>query len=160
VGIRDRYTRKKESERNAGRPTGMEERPRPPRGAARILDLVVEKPVVRGGIRGVEVAVCLQAHELSRARIVIEATLHEQGKGPLRSRDPRYADSQGALNAFEVFTPERDEPVEVERRFFFPFAAIEVEREGALRCFARARALEQDRGELAAGEVAFTLEAG
>ena len=160
MGVLDRYRRTKVAKERAGEPLGFDDRPRPARGAARILELALHKPVERGGQQGLEVVFRVQAHELEGAKVVLEVSLHEQGKGPLKSRVPGLADALGNLSVFDLFIPERDEPVEVERRAFFPFAAIEVALAGPLKCFARVLALESQRGELAVEEVAFTLEAG
>ncbi len=160
MGVLDRYRRSKVAKEKAGESLGFDERPRPARGTARIFELALHKPVERGNQQGLEVVCRVQAHELKGARVVLEVSLHEQGKGSLKSRVPGLADALGNLNVFDLFIPERDEPVEVERRAFFPFAALEVAVAGTLKCFARVRVLESDRGELAQAEVAFVVEAG
>lgn len=163
MGNVDRYRRQQESEKNKGKPLGggLDEAPAGPlAGAARLVELLVEKPVEQGGKRGLLVRYRLQVDKLGGLKLVLETTLHEQGRGPFRSRLPSLADTQGQLNAWEVFTPAGDEPTETVRAVFVPFEAIEVDRAGTIKCFARVRVLEAERGSLTEGEQAFVIDAG
>ena len=161
MGVIERYRKQQESEANKGKPLGggLDERPAPSWGSAALADLRVEKPVEKDGKRGMRVAYRVQAKKLPKARIVLEVTLHEQGGGQFKSASPALADTSGALNVWEVWRPLADE-AEEERAAFIPFEAIAVDRAGTLRCLARVRALEADRGCLAEAEVAFSIETG
>jgi hypothetical protein len=163
MGNRDRWDRKKRSEENAGKPLGGgldESALKPLAGKASVGELSIAKPVELDGKKGLRVEFRLHCEGLGKARLVVETTLHEQIRGPLKSSVTTLADSQGNLCSFELFTPADDEPTSSKRRAFFPFAAIEVDGAGKHRCFARVRILEEERGSLCEDEVAFELDAG
>ncbi|MGI5862177.1 MAG: hypothetical protein ACOX6T_08980 [Myxococcales bacterium] len=158
----DRYRRSERAKEHAGAPLGggLDEQPAPARGRATIGDLRIVKPAQVGGERGLQVVFVVHAEDLGGARLVVETTLHEQGRGPFRTGVARLADSQGLLNVFEVVTPPDDGHFARECSTFVPFAALEPEHAGTLRCFARVRLLEEARGALAEEEAAFELQAG
>lgn len=163
MGNSDRYRRQKESERNKGQPLGggLDPAPAAPlAGAASVLELQVVKPVEQEGRRGLLVRYRLRVGKLAGLKLVLETTLHEQGRGPLGSRLPSLANTQGQLERWEVFTPAGDAPTETEQAAFVPFEALEVDRAGTIKCFARVRVLEAERGCLAQAEEAFVIEAG
>jgi hypothetical protein len=162
MGAFERWKRSERARENAGKPLGggLDATGALPGGAASIGELRVEKPIEQGGERGLSVRCVLRTEGLGACRLVAETTLHEQGRGPLKSARPQLADTQGMLEVFEVLPSRGDEPRAVELTAFVPFAAIEVERAGRLKCFARVRILEQERGLLAQAETAFEIEAG
>jgi hypothetical protein len=158
----ERYKRSQRAEKNAGKPLGggLDEQAAPPGGRATVGQLCVEKPVEQDGERGLRISFVLHAEGLGKARLVVETTLHDQLRGQLRSGLARLADSQGLLNGYEIVSPPDDGPFARQCALFVPFSAVEVERAGELRCFARVRILEAERGSLAEEEAAFTLQAG
>lgn len=164
MGNYDRYKRSREAEQRAGEPLGaglvLEDRPGPTTGFASIAELKVDKPFVQGGRNGLRVSFALHLNQLGGEKLVVETSLHEQGVGPLRGTEPAFTDTIGHLSVFELFTPADDEPSRTAFGFFFPFAAIEVNRAGTLKCFARVKVLEPERGVITEDEVAFTLVAG
>jgi hypothetical protein len=167
---RERYERHRQSVQNAGKPLGggLDLGPTARGGSAVVSGTVVEKPVEQGGRRGLRVSCRVDARQLGGAKLVLEITLHEQGRGPLRvaavtpspSPSAGMSDSLGNASQFVVLTPPGDEAASFEHGAFFPFEAIEVEREGAIACFARVRVLASERGLLAEAEQAFGLVAG
>lgn len=158
----ERYRRDQRAKEHAGEPLGcgLDERPVPTRGRATIGELRIVKPAQVGDESGLQVVFVVHAEELGAAKLVVETTLHEQGRGPFRTGVARLADTQGWLNVFEVVTPPDDGHFCRECSAFVPFAALEPEHAGTLRCFARVRLLEAARGALAEEEVAFELQAG
>ena len=163
MGIVDRYRKQRRSEQNQGQPLGggLDEAPAPPlRGRAFVADLRVDKPVEEGGRRGLRVAFRLELEALAGLRLVLETTLHDQELGQFRSRLPALADTQGLLNVWEIVKPGGDAPSALERAVFFPFEALDAQREGKRGCFARVRVLEEGHGAIAQSEAAFAIEAG
>ncbi len=162
MGFGDRWDRKNRSEENAGKPLGggVDARPAPISGKATLSGLSIAKPVTREGRTGLSVRFTLHTESLAGDRLVLETSLHEQIKGPLKSSVPTLADSLGNVGTFEIFTPADDEPASSEQSAFFPFAAIEVDGAGKHRCFARVRVLEERRGVMAEEEIGFELTAG
>ncbi len=162
MGNLDRYRKHQRAEQNKGKPLGggLDEQPIPRHGAAAVLDLGITKPFEQGGRRGLRVHYRLRAERLGGCRLILQCTLHERERGPLKSRAPGFADSLGALEVFEIFTPADDEATETERAAFVPFEVIEVEREGTLDCFARVRVLDAERGSIAEDDFPFRIEAG
>jgi len=163
MGIVDRYKKQQRSELNAGKPLGggLDEKPVPAlKGKAFVGDLRVDKPVEQGGKKGLKVLFRLELEGLSKLRLVLETTLHDQELGQFKSRLATFADTTGLLNVWEVVRPGTDEPTAAEKEVFVPFEAIDVQREGKVWCFARVRVLEQDHGAIAQSETAFPIEAG
>jgi hypothetical protein len=161
MGHIDRIKRQRTASAQAGKPLGggLDEREVALGGCASLSDLSIRKPVERDGKRGLAVGFVVHAEGLGGRKLAVETTLHAQGLGPLRSRALFCADALGNLERVEVYTPADDDAASAEREAFFPFSAIDVEREGSLRCFARVRILEADRGNLAVEEVAFEFQA-
>ena len=163
MGIVDRYKKQQRSELNAGKPLGggLDEKvvaPLP--GRALVGDLYVEKPAEQGGRKGLKVVFRLEIEGLSKKKLVLETTLHDQELGQLKSRLATFADTQGLLNVWEILEPAGDTGASLDRAVFVPFEAIDVQREGKVWCFARVRVLEQDHGVLTQAEAAFSIEAG
>lgn len=161
MGHIDRIKRQRAASAQAGKPLGggLDERDVALGGCASLSGLSVRKPVEREGKQGLAVGFVVHAEGLGARKLAIETTLHAQGLGPLRSRALSCSDSVGNLERVEVYTPADDDIGSADREAFFPFSAIDVEREGSLQCFARVRILEADRGSLAVEEVAFELQA-
>ncbi len=164
MGNYDRYKRSREADENAGKPLGeglrVEDVPGPSTGFASIAELKVDKPFEQAGRTGLRVSFALHANHLGGEKLVVETTLHEQGVGPLKGSDAAFTDTIGHLSSFQLFTPADDEPTRTAFGFFFPFAAIDVNRAGTIKCFARVKILEAERGTLAEDEVAFQIVAG
>ncbi|HEY3446923.1 MAG TPA: hypothetical protein VGK67_11190 [Myxococcales bacterium] len=163
MGIIDRYKKQQRSEINAGKPLGggLDEKVAPALpGKAFVGDLRVEKPAEKGGKKGLKVLFKLEVANLSKFKLVVETTLHDQELGQFKSRMATFADTQGLLNVWEVLKPAKDEPTTCEREVFVPFEAIDVQREGKVWCFARVRVLEPDHGAIAEAEAAFAIDAG
>lgn len=162
MGIVDRYKKQQRSERNAGKPLGggLDEKKAPALpGQAFVADVQVVKPVEKGGKKGLKVTFTLAIENLSKFKLVVETTLHDQELGQFKSRMATLADTQGLLNVWEVLKPSSDE-FEADREVFVPFEAIDVQREGKVWCFARVRVLEADHGIIAEAEQAFAIDAG
>lgn len=164
MGNYDRYKRSREAKENAGAPLGegleLEPAAGPTKGFASVAELRVDKPFEQGGRSGMRVSFALHLNQLGGEKLLVETTLHEQGVGPLKGSEPAFTDTIGHLSSFQLFTPADDEPTRTAFGFFFPFAAIEVDRAGTIKCFARVKVLEAERGTLAEDEVAFQIVAG
>ncbi|MGC4115485.1 MAG: hypothetical protein QM765_12955 [Myxococcales bacterium] len=161
--IVDRYKKQQRSELNAGKPLGggLDEKvAHPLPGKAFVGDVQVVKPVEKGGKKGLNVVFKLEVSNLSRFKLVIETTLHDQEQGQFKSRLATFADSTGLLNVYEILKPASDEATAYDREVFVPFEAIDVQREGKVWCFARVRVLEADHGVIAEAEQAFPIDAG
>ncbi len=163
MGIVDRYKKQQRSEINAGKPLGggLDEKVAPPLpGKAFVGDLQVVKPVEKGGKKGLKVVFRLEVSKLSKLKLLVETTLHDQELGQFKSRLATFADTQGLLNVWEILKPTSDEATSYDREVFVPFEAIDVQREGKVWCFARVRVLEPDHGVIAEAEQAFAIDAG
>ena len=163
MGNYDRFKRHQEAKENAGKPLGGDlDRPEVTlrSGQATLSGLGIQKPLTQGGKAGLCVDYQLETVALGGAKLVLEVTLHQQKKGPLKAKLQGFSNTLGQLEQVEVFTPADDDQASSGRSAFIPFEAIEVDEEGTLSCFARVRVLEAARGALVAEEVAFELSTG
>jgi len=160
MGNEERWQRHRRAQANAGKPLGGGLDPVPPLpGKASLAALRIQKPVEKGGRRGLEVSFVATLESMKGLNVLVEITLHEQGRGPFRSTTTGFTNTIGNFEVFAVETP-TEERAEVRRAVFIPFAAIEVEHPGTLKCFARVQVAEGSRGVLATEEIGFELEAG
>jgi hypothetical protein len=117
----------------------------------------VKKPVIVDGKPGLKVMFRLNPVTLLPGPTFIRTSLHKRDGSPLQSRGLHWTE-WGNLKWDDSHCM-TDPQCPYDRAIFFPFAAIEVEQAGVMKCLARV-ALEGPLGEVGRAEVEFELTAG